>query len=132
MGKTPRHQVIELAQEIEKHYPVVLLKKPAKTLVMLKMRESVQKSEFFLGEMLACEAMVKINEHRGMALTAGDDFEKVLAMAVVDAAYNANLPETGLLDKKLALMKQVVDRVEQLEFAANMKSKVQFNVMEGQ
>jgi alpha-D-ribose 1-methylphosphonate 5-triphosphate synthase subunit PhnG len=132
MSKSPRHKVIELAKEIEKPHPVVMVKKPAKTLVMLKMRESVAKSEYFLGELLACEAMVKIGDKRGLALTADDDFDKVLAMAVGDAAYNAGVPETDWLNEKLAAMGADVSSAERKEFTRHVKSKVQFRVMEGQ
>lgn len=132
MCKSARDKVIELAKEIEKNHTVVVVKKPSKTLVMLKMRETVANSEFYLGELLACEAMVKIDNIRGMAVTEGDDFEKVLAMAVVDAAYNANLRETYWLNEKLEEMGAVVDSNERKEFSRNLKSKVQFRVMEGQ
>jgi alpha-D-ribose 1-methylphosphonate 5-triphosphate synthase subunit PhnG len=132
MGKSPRREVMELAREIEKNYTVVMVKKPAKTLVMLKMEEPVARSEYYLGELLACEAMVRIGAHRGMAVTAGDDFEKTLAMATVDAAYNAGVPEVGWLGERLAALEITVNREEQRDFARNSQSKVDFRVMEGE
>jgi alpha-D-ribose 1-methylphosphonate 5-triphosphate synthase subunit PhnG len=131
MGKSPRENVIGLAKKIEENHPVILVKKPSKTLIMLKMREPVAASEFFLGEMLACEAMVRIGEKRGMALTAGDDFDKVLAMSIVDAAYNAGVPEISWLEERLEEMRLDVEREERSEFGRNINSKVSFSIMEG-
>lgn len=132
MNKSPREEIIELGREIEKKYEVVVVKKPAKTLVMLKMREPVAKSQYYLGELLACEAMVKIGEVRGMAITAGDDFEKVLSMAVIDAAYNSKIAETDGLTDRLLEMDKRISSEEKKEFGVHLKSKVQFRVMEGQ
>ena len=129
MAKSRRESILELAGEIEKIHEVVVVKKPAKTLVMLKMYESVAKSEFFLGEVLACEAMVSIDNRQGMAITQGDDFEKVLSMAIIDAAFNAGVKECAWLrDRFEALKVHVVEEVRK-EFGRNMKSKVQFRVM---
>ncbi len=130
--KSSREEVIEIAGAIKKNHHVVMVKKPSKTLIMLKMQEPVAKAEFFLGELLACEAMVKLADARGMAVTQGDDFEKVLAMAVVDAAYNAGIDEIEWLDSRLAGMADKVNADERKEFGKSMNSKVQFKIMEGQ
>lgn len=130
--KSHREKIIELANEIEKCHEVVVVKKPAKTLVMLKMYEPVAKGEFFLGEMLACEAMVSIDNRQGMAVTQDDDLEKVLSMAIIDAAFNAGLKECAWLRDKLEALGAQVDEEERKEFGRNIKSKVQFRVMEGQ
>lgn len=129
--KSNRDSVIELSHIIEKNHNIIVVKKPAKTLVMVKMKEPVTSAEYFLGELLACEAMVSINGIKGMALTMGDDMEKVLAMSIVDAAMNAKLPETIWLEEKLFEMKKEVEKAERLEFGRNIKSKVSFNLMEG-
>lgn len=130
--KSAREQVILLANGIKDKHVITVVRKPAKTLVLMKVREPVAQSEFYLGEVLACEAMVRIGESQGMALTIGDDFEKVLSMAIVDAACNAAVPELGWIGARLSGLQAVVDREERIAFARNHKSKVQFNVMEGQ
>ena len=132
MAKSHRDKIIELAGEIEKNHEVVLVKKPAKTLVMLKMHEPVANSEFFLGEVLACEAMVSIDNRQGMAITQGDDMEKVLSMAIIDAAFNSGVSECIWLKARLEALGANVYDEESKEFGRNIKSKVQFRVMEGQ
>lgn len=130
LAKSSRDKVIALGSFITDRYDVTTVKKPAKTLVMLKMRESTAGSAFFLGELLACEAMVEIDNKRGMALTAGDDFEKVFAMALVDAAMNAKIAEADSIKDSLLEMEKRVIEDENKEFGRNMKSKVEFRIME--
>lgn len=130
LTKSSRDDVIALGKLVSSSHDIVTVKKPAKTLIMLKMRESVADSEFYLGELLACEAMVKIGDKTGFAITSGDDYEKVFAMAVIDAAMNANVEETERLSEKLADMDKRVTQCERTESGRIQKSRVDFRVME--
>ena len=58
--KCPAERVKELARPIVEQHQVAVIRKPAKTLVMVRMRETVAKAEFYLGELLAAEAMVEL------------------------------------------------------------------------
>lgn len=131
MSKSPRASILELAEAVRSRHEIRIVKQPAKTLVMLKMRETVAGGEFYLGELLACEAMVELDGKRGFALTAGDDFDKVLAMAVIDSAFNAGTAETGELLEQLAVLGKRIALEERKEWGASLKSRVQFNTMEG-
>lgn len=131
MCKSPREDILELSEAVRKRHGVTVVKKPSKTLVMLKMRETVAGAEYYLGELLACEAMVELEGRRGFALTAGDDFDKVLAMAIVDAAFNAGVAETAWLSERLQTLNEAILLEERRELGASLKSKVQFNTMEG-
>lgn len=64
-----------------------------------KMREPVQNSLFYLGEVIISEASVSIDGTVGRAAAMGDDFEKTLNMAVIDAACNKGIFE----DEKILL-----------------------------
>lgn len=55
-------------------------------LLMQPMRESVEQSDFYLGEVLVCEAHVRFNGHEGYAVCLGRDLEQALAIALIDAA----------------------------------------------
>lgn len=131
LTKSSRNEVIELSENIQRNHDVIIMKEPAKTLVMIKMHEPVANSEFYLGEILACESMVKINGKTGMAVTAGDDFGKVLAMAIIDCAYNAKVPEIDWITNKLNDMNKIIDIKEKKELAIHLKTKVNFNNMGG-
>ena len=58
LEKTEGAILKELAEPLIEKYPVQVLRKPSKTMVMIRMKETVAKTEFYLGELLACEAMV--------------------------------------------------------------------------
>ncbi|WP_326907928.1 phosphonate C-P lyase system protein PhnG [Sedimentibacter sp. MB31-C6] len=131
LAKSSRKEIIELSENIQRNHEVLVIKEPAKTLVMVKMHEPVANSKFYLGEVIACESLVKIDGKSGMAVTAGDDFDKVLAMAIIDAAYNAKVPEIDWLTEKLNEMNKIIDDKEKRESAIHLKTKVNFRNMGG-
>ena len=83
----------ELAQPLAEKYGVSVVKAPAKTLAMIKLREPVKNSLFYLGEALVCDTVVELGGTKGTAVVLGDDFDKVSSMAVIDAAFNRQVSE---------------------------------------
>lgn len=61
-------------------------------LVMLPMRDTVQGTDFHLGEVLVAEAHIRAGGTEGYGMVVGRDLERAMAMAVVDAA--ATLSQT--------------------------------------
>lgn len=122
--------VVDLARPVMEKYPVRVLRKPAKTLVMIKMRETVAKAQFYLGEMLACEAMVELEGKKGFALMMGDDTQKVMAAAVVDALRKTDLPEKEPVLRALEQRKQELEKELQQDIARHARSKVQFETLD--
>ena len=55
-------------------------------LVMLPMRDTVQGTDFHLGEVLVAEAHLRATGCEGYGMVLGRDLERAMAMAVVDAA----------------------------------------------
>ena len=55
-------------------------------LVMLPMRDTVQGTDFHLGEVLVAEAHLRATGGEGYGMIVGRDLEHAMAMAVVDAA----------------------------------------------
>ena len=88
---TFRHR---LAAEVRAVHDVIELEAPNNGLVMIRMRETARKSVFYLGELLVTEAKVQIGGTIGLGIIAGDAHEAALDLAVIDAAWNARLPET--------------------------------------
>ena len=82
------------AEEIENLYPLRIIEEPNNGLVMVKMREGAQKSLFYLGEVLVTETKVQINEKLGIGIVSGNKPELSYWLAVIDAAYNAELEVT--------------------------------------
>ncbi len=118
-----------MADKISSKYPVTIIKKPSKTLTMIKMREPVQRSLFYLGEVMVTETIVEIQGRKGMAVTMGEDFDKVLNMAIVDCGFNNAFPEMAAIKAELeALHIQQTARKEK-ENALHLKTMVNFDSM---
>ncbi|MDR3540553.1 MAG: phosphonate C-P lyase system protein PhnG [Desulfosporosinus sp.] len=121
---------VRLAQEILKIYPVRIIEEPNNSLVMVKVRESAQRSLFYLGEVFITECKVMIAGHLGIGLVKGPEPELGYNLAIIDAAYNANLPETK--DWTNILLLEEVRLQEECEALKNkvLKTKVNFETMD--
>ena len=62
-------------------------------LVMLPFRDTVQATDFFLGEVLVAEAHIRANGVEGYGMVTGRDLERAMAMAVLDAGRALCLAE---------------------------------------
>lgn len=60
-------------------------------LVMLPLRDTVQGTDFHLGEVLVAEAHLRAGDVEGYGMIVGRDLQRAMAMAVVDAAAAAGL-----------------------------------------
>lgn len=129
MSKANRSEIINLAEKIKKVHDVVVVKEPEKALTMIKMREPVKESLFYLGEVIVTEATVSIEGTNGTAVAMGDDYEKTLSMAMIDAACNGNFFEDEAVLLKL---EEEQISMEEKENAMFMKTMVNFNSMDSE
>ena len=129
LSRAERSDVIRLGQELQQQYPVTIVKKPEKSLTMIRMREPVKKSLFYLGEAIIMEAVVTLEDTVGTAVTMGDDFEKTLYMAVIDAAENRGVFARNdlLLEWEQAQQRRIAQ-----ENAMFQKTKVDFHSMDSE
>jgi len=127
LAKADRQTVAAISSDILKSYRPVVVKEPGKTLAMIKMREPVKNSLFYIGEVIVCEAIVEIDGSKGIAVFMGDDVEKTLNMAIIDAAVNKGI-FTGTATL-LALEKEQNDR-EMRENAMHLKTMVNFESLD--
>lgn len=58
-------------------------------LVMLPMRDTVEGTAFHLGEVLVAEAHIRALGQEGYGMKTGRDLEAAMAIAVIDAAWQA-------------------------------------------
>ena len=128
LAKADRDTVAVMSADIQKQYSPVIIKEPGKTLTMIKMREPVKQSLFYIGEVIVCEAAVELDGVQGVAVLMGDDAEKTLDMAIIDAAINKGV--FGDMDKLYELEKQQNDLVMR-ENAMHLKTMVNFESMDG-
>lgn len=129
LAKANAKEVMNMAQKIEKNHNIVVVKTPNKTLTMVKMREPVKNTLFYIGEVMVTEVIVELDGVKAVAVTMGDDIEKTYNMAVIDAAYNAGC----FTDEKILIdMEQKQNQLAMKENAMHMKTKVNFNSMDSE
>ncbi|MCL1950285.1 MAG: phosphonate C-P lyase system protein PhnG [Turicibacter sp.] len=117
-------------QEIEALYEVTTIEEAENGLAMVKMRETAQKSLFYLGEVLITEVKVQVGGKMGIGIIQGDEPEWAYDLAVIDAAYNANLIQTGKWNQQLLDEARKIETAKKQKHAQILKTKVNFDVMD--
>jgi len=120
----------ELSEEIERNYDVKVIESPENGLVMVKMRESAQKSLFYLGEVFITEAKVQIEGKLGIGVVTGSEPELAYHLAVVDAAYNGDLKETLAWEQLLVEEEMRIKAYQSQKELKIMQTKVNFETMD--
>jgi alpha-D-ribose 1-methylphosphonate 5-triphosphate synthase subunit PhnG len=121
---------IDLAKEITAKYDVKIIEDPNYGSVMIKARETAKNSLFYFGEMFVTECKVEINGAIGLGILKGNQPEFAYDLAVIDASFNASLPETEqwisiLLEEEKGIEQQTEDEFQQI-----LKTKVNFETMD--
>ena len=129
MSRAERCALDMFAEEIKKENEVVIIKKPETGLAMIKMREPVKESLFYMGEVMVTEAVMEINGSKGIAVVMGDDFARAMDMAIIDAACNAGV--FGRLEELEQMEREQVER-EEKENAMFRKTMVDFHSMDSE
>ncbi|MEG0259111.1 MAG: phosphonate C-P lyase system protein PhnG [Lysinibacillus sp.] len=124
-----REEALQMAYEICKQYELIEIQAPREGLVMVKMRESAQQSQFYIGEMLVTETKVKIGEDFGLGLVREYDPELSKALAIIDAAYNGQLPEVAVWEGIFTKLSQRLELEQQDIKRSIERTKVQFDTM---
>ncbi|MDO5028210.1 MAG: phosphonate C-P lyase system protein PhnG [Bacillota bacterium] len=122
-------QAKDLARLIEANEDIEIIQEPKEGLAMIKVRETAKNSLFYLGEVLITETKVRIKDQIGLGIVKGKDCELSKALAILDAAYELNLP---ILDQWtdifLACQQQGLDQVKK-QRAIVAATKVDFETM---
>jgi len=120
----------KFAQEIRAVYDINTIEEPNNSLVMVKVRESAKRSLFYLGEVFITECKVMIEGALGIGMVKGHEAVLAYNLAIIDAAYNGNLPETKAWINVLLLEEAHIN--EEWEALKNkvLKTKVNFDTMD--
>ncbi|MGL4607744.1 MAG: phosphonate C-P lyase system protein PhnG [Eubacteriaceae bacterium] len=130
MANCEGKKIQSLAKEIHENHKVLIIKEPTKSLTMIKMREPVKSSLFYLGEVMVTETIVEIEGTKGIGVTMGDDSDKSLSMAIIDAGFNKKLKEMETIEKELLGIEASQKLKEEKENALHLKTMVNFNTMD--
>jgi len=120
----------KIASSIEMKYDINILAEPQEALVMVKMRETAKKSLFYLGEVLITETKVQLNQQTGIGLIVGHDMELSYWLAVIDAAYQANIPEINAWESELLAEEANIIEERKRKQARILKTRVNFETMD--
>lgn len=124
-------EVEKISALVKDGYEIKVVKEPQKTLAMIKVREPVAASLFYLGEALCTESMVELDGVKGFCVVMGDDFEKAVNCAVIDAAINANVKELDEIFTELSKLGEAQKSLRRKLNGEIMKSRVNFSTMGG-
>ena len=125
--RADKSDVAAMSADIQKIYRPLIVKEPDKTLTMIKLRDPVRRGMFYIGEIIVCEASVEIDGVQGISVLMGDDAEKALDMAIIDAAINKEVFD-GF--EKLAELEKKQNQREMQERVMNLNTTVNFASMD--
>lgn len=121
-----------IAREVERLHDVALVREPTEELVMLRVRESAKRSQFYLGEALMTSCVVRIGSAYGYGMIMGEDHSKAFDLAIVDAAYtlDANACERQGWNALLVESNEQIENKKRMRNEALLKTQVDFSTME--
>ncbi|MFJ7933966.1 phosphonate C-P lyase system protein PhnG [Sporosarcina sp. NPDC096371] len=120
----------QLANEIERNYPIHVVTEPHHGLTMIKLRETAKKTLFYLGEVLVTETKVQIHQSFGIGIVVGNEEELSYQLAVIDAAYEADLIDTQSWAPLLIEEEKRIQQHKTKQEASLLKTKVNFEMMD--
>lgn len=125
-----RNLAAGMAHDIADRYEVKLVEQPSQGLVMVKVRETAQRSLFYLGEVLVSECKAQVEGSMGIGVVKGHDHELAYQLAIIDAAYQAGLQETRAWDQALRAEEARISTMRSQFFREIATTKVDFETMD--
>ncbi len=120
--------ILPLGEKVRECLEVKVIKQNT-ALVMMQAIDSVEKEIFNLGEVLVSEAEVEINGEMGYSQILGDDTEKALIGAILDAVCEIKHFLKEKVIKMLNQEKIYYKKEKAQEYAKIKSTKVEFEAM---
>ena len=129
VAHAPLERIKEFANRCLEGAEAEVKSPPKPALVMARVRETVDGEVFNLGEVLVTSCEVFLDGESGWGMVMGDDPERALCAAVLDAANARGVPEEmeGELSLQLAFARE--DR--RARWAKVRPTRVEFEEMKG-
>lgn len=119
-----------LAAEVLATSPVEEIQKPRLGLLLTTVRESARRSLFHLGEVLVTEAKARLGDAPGLGLIQGRDTQAAWDLAVIDAAFAAQLPITQAWLPRLEVAERDLEARLDQEQRALAATRVEFETLD--
>lgn len=112
-------------QEIE------VLDEPREELVMVEVRETAQRTLFYLGEVLATTCRVRVDGTLGFGMVMGSDRCAAYELAVIDAAFEGG-GFAGREDAERLIAEEAgrLEREERSKLGVRERTRVDFSTMD--
>lgn len=120
----------QLAKSITANYNIQEIIAPRYGLTMIKMRESAKSTLFYMGEVLITEAKIEVENNIGIGIIVGMEDALARNLAIIDAAYKANLPETVTWKETLLLAEDEIKKSRAKKQEKLFETKVDFQTMD--
>jgi alpha-D-ribose 1-methylphosphonate 5-triphosphate synthase subunit PhnG len=125
-------EVLErLADRVLAGAEVRVHKLPASELAHMQFRDPVRGQPFFLGEVLFHECVVELNGAWGYGYALGQDPQRALFAAVLDAALNAGHPLSAEIEAALDGSAREAAQNAATEATLVERTRVRFEVLDG-
>ncbi|WP_165049518.1 MULTISPECIES: phosphonate C-P lyase system protein PhnG [unclassified Adlercreutzia] len=113
---------------------VSVLDEPREELVMVRVRETAQGCEFFLGEALMTTCRVSVGACTGLGMVLGSDRHFAQNLAVIDAAFSGGMGEglSRTWEARLREAERGIARRRAREQARVCSTRVDFSMMEAE
>jgi alpha-D-ribose 1-methylphosphonate 5-triphosphate synthase subunit PhnG len=120
-----------LSQRLAERYEIKMIQEPETCLIMMPVKDSVENSMFYLGEILITEAVVDLGGTQGYGFALEDRPEHALACAVIDAALSHGVQESTEIRLLLEQQKSEIEQKTMLEKRMIASTRVNFALLEG-
>jgi len=121
--------LLPLADTILQSTEIEIIKKSQTSLVMLRAIDSVTGCPFNLGEVLVTESEVRLGNHIGYGLIMGEEPQRALAVAVIDAVLEAGHASSSSIEEKLRQEEGRLQNNREQENALVARTRVEFEIV---
>lgn len=128
--QSDRELIDHVVSVLEQKYRFETISPPGAGLAMLKMREHAKNSLFYIGEVVLMECRVRLGDTIGIGLVQGQNAYLAEQLAIVDAAYRANVPELMAMDELFLKWQARLDQQARDQWHRIEQTKVDFSTME--
>jgi alpha-D-ribose 1-methylphosphonate 5-triphosphate synthase subunit PhnG len=119
-----------LVENLEKEHELSIAKQPGICLTMVRAEDSIEKQEFYLGEVLTTECEVLCDGTVGYGICLGEEPERAYCIAAVDAVIGSRGQVPGCVQAFFEEHSARIQHRETVEFNHELKTRVDFKLFD--